>query len=162
MEKNITMKDFDKNTKSIKLNNTNNLILKKCIIDELGFSNLRSNEFEPKYNCYKKDDKLIVKIECPGNFALNYSIKDNGKYKLILINGEKKKDKEPKNIYDNLYNYREYGKFSIEMPIKNDDKYIVKNVNPKIFDKKGLIFLEYQMEEIIKGDSYIPNEEEDI
>lgn len=42
MEKNITMDDFDKENKLIKLNNHNNLTLKKCFIDELGFSNLKS------------------------------------------------------------------------------------------------------------------------
>ena len=163
IEKNITMEDFEKDTKSIKLNNHNNISLKKCFVDELGFSNLTSNEFEPKYNCYKKDDKLIVKIECPGNFGtLNYSFKENEVYKIIKISGEKKKDKEPKNISDNLCTSREYGKFSIEIPIKCEDNYIIKNVNPKVTDKKGILFLEYQLEEIMKGEGYTPNEEEEI
>ena len=163
MEKDITMEDFDKDTESIKLNNHNNISLKKCFIDELGFSNLKSNEFEPKYNCYKKGDKFIIKIECPGNLGfLNYSFKENEVYKIIKIDGEKKKDKEPANIRDNLYTSREYGKFSIEIPIKYDDNYILKNANPKISEKKGIIFLEYQLEEIMKEERYIPKEEDDI
>ena len=163
MEKAITYEDFDENTESIKLNNHNNINLKKCFIDELGFFNLTSNEFEPKYNCYKKDDKFIIKIECSGNLGfLNYSFKENEIYKIIKIDGEKKKDKEPINIMDNLYSSREYGKFSIEIPIKYNDNYILKNANPKISEKKGIIFLEYQLEEIMKGEGYIPEEEDDI
>ena len=163
MEKDITMEDFDENTESIKLNNNNNISLKKCFIDELGFSNLTSNEFEPKYNCYKKDDKFIIKIECPGNLGfLNYSFKENEIYKIIKIDGEKKKDKEPTNIRDNLYTSREYGKFSIEIPFKFDDNYILKNENPKIVEKKGILFLEYQLEKIMKEERYIPKEEDEI
>ena len=32
------------------------------MIDELGFSNLKSNEFEPNYNCYKNENnkKIII------------------------------------------------------------------------------------------------------
>ena len=52
--------------KYIKLYQPENLILKKCYIEELGFSNFKSNRFfEPNYNCYKKDDQIIVIVEAP-------------------------------------------------------------------------------------------------
>jgi HSP20 family molecular chaperone IbpA len=163
MEKNITMDDFEKGTKLIKLNNHNNLTLKKCFIDELGFSNLKSNEFEPKYNCYQKDDKYTVKIECPGNFGIsNYSLKENVGYKFLTIMGEKRNDKDPKNVSDNVYTSREYGKFSIDVPIKFEDKYALKNSKPKIDNKRGIIFFEFQLEEIMKGEAYEPKDEDDI
>ena len=163
MEKNITMDDFDKETKLIKLNNHNNLTLKKCFIDELGFSNLKSNEFEPKYNCYQKDDKYIAKIECPGNFGISdYSLKEIGGYKFLTIMGEKRNDKDPKNASDNVYTSREYGKFSIDVPIKYEDKYTLKNSKPKIDNKRGIIFFEFQLEEIFKGEAYKPKDEDDI
>ena len=77
--------------------NHNNITLKKCFIDELGVSNLKSNEFEPKYNYYKKDDKIIVKIEAPGNIGnINTSLKDSEGYKIIRINSEKKRIKNQK------------------------------------------------------------------
>ena len=163
MEKNITIDDFEKGTKLIKLNNHNNLTLKKCFIDELGFSNLKSNEFEPKYNCYQKEDKYIVKFECPGNFGIsNYTLKENGGIKFLTIMGEKRNDKEPKNVSDNVYTSREYGKFSIDVPIKYEDKYTLKNEKPKIDNKRGIIFFEFQLEEILKGEGYEPKDEDDL
>ena len=52
----ISLDNFDKeDPKKIKLNKPNNLILKKCLIDELGFSNLRTNGYMPVYNYYRKD-----------------------------------------------------------------------------------------------------------
>ena len=51
----IKLENFDnKDPKIIKLNKPNNITLKKCLIDELGFSNLRSNGYMPLYNYYKK------------------------------------------------------------------------------------------------------------
>ena len=161
MDKNLSMNDFDEDSKSIKLKNHNKITLKKCLVDELGLSNLKSNEFEPKYNYYRKGDKIIIKIESPGNVGLiNCSFVENEGYKFIQIIGEKKKDKEPENIFDNIYTSREFGKFIIDIPIKCDDKYILKNEKPKIYDKKGIIFLEYQLEEIIEGENYIINDED--
>jgi HSP20 family molecular chaperone IbpA len=97
-DNNLTLNDFDKDNKSIKLINHNNLTLKKCFIDELGFSNLKSSGFEPKYNYYKKGDKLTIKIESPGNIGnVTASMHENEGYnKIIIINGEKKKKKSLK------------------------------------------------------------------
>ena len=39
------------------------IALKKCYVDELGFSNLRSNGFNPCYNVYKKENKIFIKFE---------------------------------------------------------------------------------------------------
>ena len=76
--------------------------------------------------------------------------------------GEKRNDKDPKNASDNVYTSREYGKFSIDVPIKHEDKYILKNVKPKIDNKRGIIFFEFQLEEIFKGEAYKPKDEDDI
>jgi HSP20 family molecular chaperone IbpA len=162
-DKNLTINDFNNDNKCIKLINHKKLSLKKCFIDELGFSNLKSNEFEPKYNYYKKGDKIIIKIESPGNIGpLTCSMYESVGYnKIIKIDGEKRNEKEPENKNDNIYNSREYGKYSIQFPIIYDDNYILKNQDPKIYDKKGIIFFEYQMEEKIKASKY-SIESEDI
>jgi len=58
-EKPFTKNDFDNsNNKYIKLINHKNITLKNCLIDELGFSNLITNGFEPTYNYYQKDNKI--------------------------------------------------------------------------------------------------------
>ena len=157
----ITINDFNNDSKSIKLMNHNNLTLKKCFIDELGFSNLKSNEFEPKYNYYKKDNKIIVKIESPGNNGpLSYSIYNREGTKIIKIKGEKKNEKEPEDVNDNIFISREFGKFSIQCLLNNDDTYLLKNQEPKIYEKKGIIFLEYQLEEKLEEKEFIINSEE--
>ncbi len=44
------------------------------MIDELGFSNLKTNNFEPNYNYFKKENenKIILRIEVSGNNTLKY------------------------------------------------------------------------------------------
>ena len=55
--------------KIIKLNlEKEKLILKKCQMDELGFSFFKTGDFEPKYNYYKPDEKTLeIRLEVPGN-----------------------------------------------------------------------------------------------
>ena len=61
----IEKESFDNSNEFIKLSKVNNFILKKCLIDELCFSNLKANGFEHtyNYNYYKSDDgkKFIIK-----------------------------------------------------------------------------------------------------
>ena len=79
----ISLENFDdKDTKKIKLKNSQELKLKKCLIDELGVSNLRTNGFMPVYNYYKKEEenKLIFRIEAPGNCDLKTHAVNQGEY----------------------------------------------------------------------------------
>ena len=56
--------DFDDSESNyIKLKDVKNIQLKKCLIDELGFSNLKTNGFEPTYNFYKKMIKLLLEMK---------------------------------------------------------------------------------------------------
>ena len=71
-EQPITKNSFDdSNPKIIKLKDEKEVTLKKCLIDELGFSNFKANGFEPNYNIYNKDNKIIVRVEIPGNLRSN-------------------------------------------------------------------------------------------
>ena len=36
------------------------ITLKKCLIDEVGATNFISNGFEPKYNAFKKDNRILI------------------------------------------------------------------------------------------------------
>ena len=151
---------FDnKNEKLIKLKDEKDIILKKCLIDELGFSNLKANGFDPTYNYYKKDNKIIVRLEAPGNCKLNSSIEYSGEYTIIKIYGNKRKDKEPEKLEDNLFNSREIGDFSVEIPLKADD-FTLDNKEPNIRDMKGVIILEYNLIEKNKRTEY--EEEDDL
>jgi len=148
--------------KSIKLYQPENIILKLCSIDELGFSNFKSNEFEPNYNYYIKDDQLIVRVEAPGNSTIESSIKHIGEYTTIKLKGSKNKDKEPEELEQNIFNSREIGNFSLDIPLKTEE-YLIKNELPKIEKKNGIFILSFKLEEkeskVIK---YNSNQEDEI
>ena len=146
----------------IKLKDENEIILKKCLIDELGFSNLKANGFEPTYNIYKKDNKIKVRVEAPGNSTENIQtyIEKIGEYNMIKISGEKKRDKEPEKAEDNIYNTRENGKFFVDIPLKSQE-YDLINEGIKVDVKKGVIMIEYNLAEKSKAIIY-GNGEEDI
>ena len=148
--------------KSIKLYQPENIILKLCSIDELGFSNFKSNEFEPNYNYYIKDDQLIVRVEAPGNSTIESSIKHIGEYTTIKLKGSKNKDKEPEELEQNIFNSREIGNFSLDIPLKTEE-YLIKNELPKIEKKNGIFILSFKLEEKqSKVNIYNSNQEDEI
>ena len=59
----ITIDDFDRESEPnlIKLKSEKEITLKKCLFDELGYTKFISRGFEPKYNAFKKDNKINVK-----------------------------------------------------------------------------------------------------
>ena len=166
-EEPLKIEDFckDENLKSIKLNNVKDITLKKCLIDELGFSNLKSNGFEPNYSYYKDTqergvEKIIVKLEAPGNSSVKSNIDYTGEYTIIRLKGSKKKDKLPEKVEDNLYNSRELGEFSLDIPLKTEDYLINSQINPKIEEKKGLLIIQYVLQKKGKDNNeYIPDDE---
>jgi HSP20 family molecular chaperone IbpA len=143
--KQIKLDDFEEQNNFIKLKNEQNITLKKCLIDELGFSNLKGNGFEPNYNYYKKDDNIIIRLEGPGNCNLIPSIDYAGEYTIIRLQGTKKKDKEPEKLEDNIHNTREFGDYILEIPLKTED-FIIINENPIIEEKKGVLEIKYKLD----------------
>ena len=87
----------------------------------MGFSNLKGDGFEPTYNYYKKDDKLIIRVETPGNCNLESRCENIGEYTVIKISGNKIKDIEPKELKENIFNSREIGDFSLDIPLKSEE-----------------------------------------
>ena len=153
--------EFDSNEEIIKLNNPKDIILKKCLIDELGFSNLKSNGFEPAYNYYKKDNKIIVKVEAPGNCNIFTEIMFSGEYNIIKITGEKKQDKEPKDLSQNIINKRELGQFSVNIYLKTDE-YLLQDKEPTNDFKRGVFILEYDLAEKKSKKQIILKQEEEL
>ena len=121
------------------------ITLKKCLIDELGFSNFKANGFEPKYNIFNKADNIIVRVKVPGNCNLESKIEIQGEYNVIKLYGEKKKDKEPEDIQKNIFNSREIGHYSLEIPLKFAE-YHLKTKPPSISYMRGVIILEYELD----------------
>ena len=146
-EKNYFNKEsFDEtdSEKLIKLKDNNDIILKKCFIDELGFSNLKVNGFEPRYSYYKTDKSIIIKLECPGKCSLNPKIDRVGEYTIIKLEGEKKKDDEQETI-EKKGDYREYGKFFLDIPLKSED-YLISFEKPSLIGKNGILTITYKLE----------------
>ena len=109
----------------------------------MGFSNFRNNGFNPSYNYYKKDNKIIIRIEAPGNISIKSDIKYEDKFTIIEIIGKKEKDIEPKNDEDNIFNGREFGNFSIHIPLLSN----IANKSPNIIAKNGVLIVEYELQE---------------
>ena len=144
-EEKITKESFDNSTPNmIKLNSDKEIILKKCLIDELGFSNFKANGFEPTYNIYKKEDKIIVRVEVPGKTAIKAGLEISGEYNIIKIMGEKQLDKEPGKLDDNIHNTREYGNFYLDLHLKTEE-YLLSQDEPEIKDKKGVYIFEFKL-----------------
>ena len=143
----IDIKSFDTtNPKLIKLKNESEIKLKRCLIDEIGLSNFKANGFEPVYNIFKKDNKLIVRVETPGNCKISTSkIETQEEYNVIKLTGEKIKDEEPKNLDENIINLRELGKFCLEIPLKTSE-YNLYHKKPTVKIVNGVHILEYDLQ----------------
>ena len=132
----------------IKLREEKELSLKKCVIDEMGLQTFKANGFEPQYNYFinKNDNILEIRVELPGNITPTiHPPKFIGENTVIIIDGEKKKDKEPKNIEDNIFNSRDFGKFNLEIVFKTEDNKIISKLKEK--DRKnGILLLKYDLD----------------
>jgi len=148
---------FDESEEIIKLKEPKDITLKRCFIDELGFSILRANGYEPKYNYYVKDNKIIVKVEIHWLFKLDSTFENNGEYIIIKLRRTKEKDSEPIKIEENIFNGRELGKFSLDIPFKHE-LFNIKNEKPEIKAENGIVTLIYQLEEKLGNAIFILKE----
>ena len=90
---------------------------------------------------------------------MKYEIDFIGEYTLINLSGEKKKDKEPEKLEDNLFNNREFGKYNLDILLNSKD-FKIKNETPKYSIKNGLYILELKLNK--GGEIYRINEEDEI
>ena len=109
---------------------------------------MRASGFEPNYSYYYTNNQIIVNVEAPGNCNLESSIQWNGEYIIIKINGNKIKDE-----HSAINNGREFGEFSLDIPLKYNDliinqkELLIKNQKPIIYKKDGIFIIIYQLEE---------------
>jgi hypothetical protein len=143
----ITRDSFDRRCgpNLIKLKSDKEIKLKKCLIDEVGFSNLKPNGFEPKYNVFKKDEKIIIRVETPGNCTLTAERLSIGEYYIIRLIGKKEKDLVPEKLEDNIYNKREFGNFVLDIPF-SARVYHISQKQPVFYKEKGVHYIEYELE----------------
>ena len=141
----ININSFENsNPNLIKLKNEKEIILKQCFIDELGFSNLKPNGFEPKYNIFKEDNKIKVRVEIPGHSDIESCIEDGESVNIIRLTGKKFQDSKPEKLEDNIHNLREFGEFSLEIPVSKT--YHFSDDDPEYDVKDGLHMFEFKIE----------------
>ena len=119
--------------------------LKKCFIDEIGTPNFFGNIIEPNYDCQIKENKIVVRIELPGEIV-------DFKPKIIPIRGFYLFNCKGKMIFPVIYNPKfkdgnmKDGEFRLEfrIPMKIG---IIKDSKPKIeFDEpNGITVVTYKI-----------------
>ena len=128
------------------------IILKKCLIDELGI--VQGNSFNAQYSYYITDKNVFVYVELPGKFPdkkddieyadVNIDTQAEGSYYIIKITGRKKNGFE--NIINckevSQFNKRQFGEFNIQ--IKLDKINLSKEYDVKI--KNGCVLIEFTIE----------------
>ena len=155
----MTNEEILKN-KIIKLKEPKQIVLKRCFIDELGFSNLKGSGFEPNYNYYKLDNKLIVRVEAPGNSSVDFKLDYAGEYTFIRLSGIKNEDKNSK-IINNIRSTREFGEFHLDIPLKTED-FNISNKKPEFQRKSGLLIIEFTLEEKKENYHFELKEDEEV
>ena len=136
--------------KRIKLEHEEDLSLKKCFTDELGFSFFKTGDFEPKYNCFKPDEHTVeIRVETPGNIdcTVTHTIEEDKT--IVIIKGEKKKDTSPENPDDVFLNFREFSEFELRIPLKVQDFKINSRKPKEGYPKfqQGCFLVQYELAE---------------
>ena len=54
---------------------------------------------------------------------------------------------------NHIFNGREFGKFSLDIPIKQED-FVIKNERPLFYSENGIIVLTYKIEKILNTVSF--------
>ena len=145
--------------------NKKNLVLKKCYIDELGFQSFKGNGFEPQYNFFRNDKYLEIRVELPGTVEIS-KVKRAlyiGDSTNIKINGNKKKDKYPTKIEENIENTRDFGEFNIDINFKTEE-FKINSIPASQTIKNGILVVKYEIEEKKveeTGSSLVVNNDED-
>ena len=144
----IKKNEFTKEEQLIKLDNPNELTLKNCYTDELGFSLFKTGKFEPKYNYFKSDDNTLeIRLEVPGNIKIDVNHQVQGDKTIITVSGNKLKEKKPEEPYYNLGNTREFTEFNLDIALKVED-FKIKEKTPKEGYPKfvnGVCLIQYEL-----------------
>lgn len=152
LETNINKEDFLSKDdiikeKTIKLKDQKQLIFKKYFCQDISMQILEDNYFFPKYTMFKIGKELKIQIELPGNIKVDIlRPKFIGNKTHIIIMGKKLRDKEPKDIKDNVIDIRNYGNFNMNINFDKRDY----NINPDIKSyeiKDGVLYLIYKIED---------------
>lgn len=136
----------------IKLSTQKEILLKKCLVDELGFSKFYGNTFTPNYQFYKDDvDKKLVicadipdleKVTIPKSFI-------RGQHRVFTIKGQKSVESQEalkKKKLTVFENKRDFGNFSLDFAVLVQDAEILPK-KPQQKYENGVLTLSYDLAE---------------
>ena len=131
--------EFDKSEEVIKLNpldkegNERKMDFKKCLVDELGFSNFYGANFEPKYAYFKtfipneksKESKgkpyVCIQVEIPGECKVKCKADMVEQNWRINVSGRKELEKDKNADEATLFNGREEGEFNLNIKLNAEE-----------------------------------------
>lgn len=121
--------EFEQSESEIKLKskdkegNDKTLVFKRCLIDELGFSNFYGANFDPKYAYFKvnidKKPYVCIQVEIPGQSKVTCRAKMVEQSWSITVKG--KKIIEPNNDNQTSFSKREEGDFNLIIKLNIED-----------------------------------------
>ena len=116
--------------------------LKKCLIDELGFSNFSGSAYEPKFRYYIQNSKLYINIELPGikEDETVYDVDIVGENYQFKFSGVKEIEKTPNNdekqkCFSNIIQ----GPFKLLFQLKISDFPLVDKDKPEFEFEDGIM-----------------------
>jgi len=105
------------------LNPKKDIVLKKCLIDELGVERFTAINFNPNYSYYRTNTNLFILVDAPdlkpGTTKCDKKIDEE--YTIISVTGEKKGKIDQKDCTRIFGENRESGRFDINLKIKTGE-----------------------------------------
>lgn len=134
--------DLSLEKKAIKLINRKTIELKKCLVDELGFSNFYGNTITPKYSFYLLNDYLVIEFEIVGAInKLKANMSKQKEYLIVIIIGVKSEESADHQLKTNYKTNRIFGNLLLEIKIPNEKFFLQSDKIIKSEKKNGCIKL---------------------
>lgn len=132
-----SLEEFEKSESEIKLISKNKeedqkrLIFKKCLVDELGFSNFYGTNFEPKYAYFKvsidKKPYVCIQIEIPGDCKVQCRAKMFEQTWNVTVKGNKILNMNEIEDKHTSFSKREEGDFNLLIKLNVEDFQLKEN-----------------------------------
>ena len=91
-------------------------------------SSFKANSSEKTYNIYIyiyiKDNKIIVKVEAPGNNNIKSGLEISDEYNIIKSKQKNKQINKNGKLDDDIHKTREYGKFYLDLHLKTEEYFL--------------------------------------
>ena len=132
-----SLEEFEKSESEIKLiskdkeEDQKRLVFKRCLVDELGFSNFYGANFEPKYAYFKtiidKKPYVCIQVEIPGECTVNCRAKMFEQTWNVTVKGNKMLKMNDGEDKHTSFSKREEGDFNLLVKLNVEDFQLKEN-----------------------------------